>query len=184
MTSVFFLNHVDVTPFGAAAAISSFTGSDVFQLNYVYTPKGAQFGFAHLRTPMSSETMNVLKSGGQCRVSAPMGWVLIGEDTSGGLDLTKGDKIVEVFFTTQGTYYRTSSSLHVWDFKVNDWVRTTVQPQFTLTPDVEMEDDFTPKTPIRDVEDFTPKKPVKKAHKKRHALKRALAEEFKRALFM
>ena len=178
MTSVFFLNHANVTPFGAAAAISSFTGSDVSQLNYVYTPKGAQFGFAHLRTPMSSETMNVLKSGGQCRVSAPMGWVLIGEDTSGGLDLTKGDKIVDVFFTAQGTYYRTSSSLHVWDSSVNDWIRTTAQPQFTPTPDVEMEDDFTPKTP--DVEDVEPKTPVKK-HKKR--LHHALAEEFKRALF-
>jgi hypothetical protein len=145
--SIFVMTSNANSPFDIARACNYACGQEVKQIDFVYTSTGKNFCFVHFAADISTHILVALKEM-QRELHAANGKILIGVNTSGGLDRTKNDKIVQVFFTSKGTFYRTDTSLHVWNEFTRDWVRTETQFDPTETPDVEMEDDFAvPLTP-------------------------------------
>ena len=177
--SVFVMTSNANSPFDLARACKYACGQDVKQIDFVYTPNGKNFCFVHFAANLPAHILHALKCM-QREVKSANGMILIGVNTSAGLDRTKGDKIVQVFFTSKGTFYRTDNSLHVWNEQARDWIRT--ETPFTMdTPEVEMEDDFTlPVTPQAKAP-VTPSAPHKLPRQDDINL---LAGEFCRALFV
>jgi len=140
-------------------------------MDFVYTPDGKNFCFAHFTRDISPRILHALKHA-QKELQAANGRILMGVNTSNGLDRTKRDKIVQVFFTSKGTFYRTDNSLHVWNAPLQDWVRT--ETDSIPAEEVEMEDDLlTPPTKAAEI----PQAPHKLTQQE-------LAQDICRALFV
>ena len=179
--SVFVMTSNANSPFDLARACKYACGQEVKQIDFVYTTTGKNFCFVHFAANLSANILHALKCM-QREVKAANGMILIGLNTSGGFDPTKADKIVQVFFASNGTFYRTNNSLHIWNEHSRDWVRTETRLEIDPeTPEVEMEDDFpVPVTPQATAPEI-PAAPHKLSRPQNIDL---LAQEFCRALFV
>jgi len=123
-------SRADVDGHAIAAALQSWTGKQVFRIDFVDAANGAFYCFAHFNA--SCEEMQAVTSIlGQQQVilhTANEGWIIVGQNKSGGYDPTSPDRTSHLIFAEGETFfvYRENWVCFMWcDFE-ESWVPSDI----------------------------------------------------------
>jgi hypothetical protein len=134
--------------------IEIFTGRKVIRIDFVNTNRGGRYMFAHLDGEMIQHAFNSLMYS-QHTFAVGHGYIRIGLNRSGGVNLSTDDEISQVIFNPDETIHRDlhTGVHHRYDVEAGTWIVFVPEIQ-----EVTMEDDFTPPDTIIEIEPEAPKK--------------------------
>ena len=184
-TSVFILPFDNVSPAAMTDHMQKWFGIKVARIDCVLSARHNYY-FVHFVQTIPEKHYAFLCQGQSDRVTS-QGIIRVGLDKSQGLDVNKGDLIIQFITNYAGAFYRNLNlnEIKIWDEESATWVNTMENP-FETAPiqEVEMEDDFSTSSTISaTTDDCAPPAPKKQKKSKRYV---KTAEELAlcRALFV
>ena len=168
-TSVFVLPFDNVSPSAIIEHMQKWFSIKVARIDCVMSAR-SQYYFVHFEQTIPEKHYAYLCQGQSDRVTS-QGIVRVGLDKSQGLDMNKGDLIVQFITNHIGAFYRNLNlnEIKIWDEESAAWIDTTENP-FESAPiqEVEMEDDFSDSTISATTDDCAPPAPKKQKMSKRY----------------